>query len=159
MEDKNFIPDKLYKDIMDNVPICTVDIMFINTKRDKIILFRRMNEPLKGVYFTIGGRLLKEEEYIDCAIRQAKRELGMSVNADDLIYAGLTRDIHENSAFKSVSYDAVAILFVCEIEENNFHTAFDNQHDDKKWFPINSKSFHPFIQKRVNMTLSALKNK
>ncbi len=53
-----FIEKELYKDILRNMPIPTVDILFVNSQGE-LLLGKRNNEPLMGVYYIPGGRVNK----------------------------------------------------------------------------------------------------
>lgn len=156
---KKHIPDKIFKGILANMPVCTIDVVLLNKKKDKTLLFKRNNEPLKNVYFTIGGRALKGEILLDCAVRQAKRELNLKINPKKTIFVGVTQENHKNSIYKNVSYDSITIIFVYILEKEDVDIKFDAQHSAYKWFPVRDKSIHPHIKERIRQTLLALKNK
>src|SRR3989344_3312511 len=71
------IPDILYQEIIENVPICCVDIVVLH--KGKVLLTLRKNEPEKGKWFYQGGRLLKNEKVEDAVKRKAKEEIGIDV--------------------------------------------------------------------------------
>ena len=154
---KNYISNKIYKDIVANMPVSTVDVVLLNKKRDKTLLFKRNNEPVKNVYFTIGGRLLKGESFLHCAVRQAKYVLGLKIDPKKVFFVGVTQDFHKNSIFKGVSYHAVAVFFGYILENENIKIKFDSQHSDYKWFSVKDKTLHPHIKERIRQTLLVLK--
>lgn len=156
-KDKNFIPNKVYKDIVAHMPVSTIDIVLLNKNKDKTLLFKRNNEPVKNVYFTLGGRLLKGETFLHGAVRQAKRELGLKIDPKKAFFGGVTQDFHVNSVFEGVSYHAVAVFFGYILEDENISINFDNQHSDYKWFSVKDKNLHPHIKERLRQTLLALK--
>ena len=53
-----FIEKELYVDIIRNMPIPTVDILFLNSQNE-LLLGKRNNEPLMGIYYIPGGRVDK----------------------------------------------------------------------------------------------------
>ena len=53
-----FIEKELYKSILNCMAIPTVDILFINSKKE-LLLGKRNNEPLMGIYYIPGGRVNK----------------------------------------------------------------------------------------------------
>lgn len=159
MTKNNYIPNKVYKDIVKHMPVSTVDIVILNKNKNKTLLFKRNNEPVKNVYFTIGGRLLKGETFLHGAVRQAKCELGLKIDPKKTFFGGVTQDFHKNSVFKNVSYHAVAVFFYYVLENKNINIKFDNQHSDSKWFSIKDKKLHPHIKERIRQTLLAIKNK
>lgn len=48
-----FIEKELYMNILDCMPIPTVDILFLNSKNE-LLLGKRNNEPLKNIYYLPG---------------------------------------------------------------------------------------------------------
>ncbi len=141
------IPTKKYQGILEVMPICAVDVVFFNKDKTKTLLFKRLNEPLKGTYFSIGGRLLKNEKLEDCAVRQALREAGVQIQKDQLVLGGLQEEIHGASVFGEISYHAIDIFygFVLDKEE----IKLDDQHSDYRWFSVSDETLHPFIKTKV----------
>lgn len=154
-KDKNFIPAQTYRTIMDRMPICCVDVVFFNKDKSKTLLCKRNNEPLKGVYFTVGGRLNKNEKLIDCAMRQAKRELGLTLDPHKLFFGGIIEEPHKNSVFENVSYHDIDIFYSYVLDSETIEIKFDDQHDDYKWFniDINDESIHPWVRERIRQIL------
>lgn len=145
---KDILSKKQYKNIMEIAPIATVDVLFFNKDKTKIILFKRNNNPLKGVYFSTGGRLIKGEKIIDCAKRQAFREAGLRINKKNLTFAGVHEGVYKNSIFNNVSYHAVG-FFYAYIFNNDDTINLDSQHSSYKWFSVNDKKIHPLIKKHI----------
>ena len=150
-----YIPDKLFKEILDKMPICTVDIALFNQKKNKILLCKRSNKPLKGVFLTNGGRLLKNEQLEDCAVRQASLELGISIDKSKLIFGGVTNEITDSSIFDNVNYHNVDIFFGYILDELT-PIQLDKQHSEFKWFSIQEKEFHPFVRKIIDVLVPKL---
>ena len=71
------IEPELYKQIQQAMPIICVDLLI--HQDDRFLLLLRRNEPAKGLWWTPGGRLLKDELLVDAAHRKAKEELGIEV--------------------------------------------------------------------------------
>lgn len=136
--------------IMDVSPIACVDIVFVDAKKERTLLFLRSNEPCKGQYFTIGGRIWKGESFFETAKRKAHEELALSIDRARLIGPHVTEDIHQNSAFRDVSYHAVPIFFFYTLNvEEERHINLDTQHEHAKWFPIRCSKLHPLIKNRL----------
>lgn len=128
-------------------PICTVDVLFFNSDKTKTLLFKRTNEPLLGEYFSVGGRLHKNERLEDCAVRKAVEEIGVTIDREKLVYGGTLEELNPNSIFEGVSYHAVDFFYgyVLNDEELNL----DKQHSDKEWFSVSDESLHPFIKTKT----------
>ena len=56
------------------MPIFCID--FLIKFQNKYLLIKRKEEPLKNIYWVIGGRLMFKEKIADAAERIQKREIG-----------------------------------------------------------------------------------
>mgnify|MGYP001206105949 FL=1 len=68
------IPEKEYQKIIKSMPIFCVDFLF--KCGDKHLLIKRNEEPCKGLYWVVGGRLFHKEKIHELAERVHKREVG-----------------------------------------------------------------------------------
>ena len=78
---RKFLSGDLYgRLVRDCVVVCT-DCLIVrynpSTARKECLLVERASEPVKGVWWLPGGRLLKGETFFDAAIRKAKQETGI----------------------------------------------------------------------------------
>ena len=71
------MPKEVYGQFVDLMPIVCVDIVAQDEKNKKVILIKRDQHPLKGVYFFPGGRLIRGETFFSSAQRKLKEETGM----------------------------------------------------------------------------------
>lgn len=152
-----WLKDSLYRQYMKNSPICTVDVLFFDKSKKKILLCKRVNKPLKNKFFSIGGKLLKNESFLDGAIRQAKKELNIKLKPRELIFGGVIGEIHNNSIYKGINYHTVNVYWGCildNVKKNNFK--LDNQHTKYRWFSVKSSRFHPFIKEKMANLISKL---
>ena len=79
----DFIPKDKYRYILENIPICCVELICI--KDNKVLLVKRKNKPAKDEWWFPGGRILKREAITDAAIRKAEEEIGVSVKVNMVI--------------------------------------------------------------------------
>jgi len=70
----NYLPYKEYRKIIKTMPIFCID--FLITCKNKFLLIKREEEPLKNEYWVIGGRLMFREKIKDAAKRIQQREIG-----------------------------------------------------------------------------------
>lgn len=143
----SFIPTEKFKELLNISPICTVDVLFFNSDKTKTLLFKRTNEPLLGEYFSVGGRLFKNERLEDCAVRKAIEEIGVIIDREKLVYGGILEELNPNSIFEGASYHAVDFFYGYVLEGEEL--ILDKQHSDEKWFPVSDESLHPFIKTKV----------
>ena len=78
-----WIPDEVWSDIVEHVPIPSVDLLVVTD--DGLLLAKRQNEPAKGEWFVPGGRIHKGESLEEAVHRVAREELGVDVVIDEEI--------------------------------------------------------------------------
>lgn len=71
------IPPLEYNKIVDLMPILCVDVIIRSSDGEKVILVKRNNEPRKGEWWVIGGRVLKGETLEQAVARKMWEEAGI----------------------------------------------------------------------------------
>ena len=151
------IEDKLYKEIVKNIIIQTVDIVFLNSK-NQILLWLRENNPLKWVYYLPWWRRNKNERILDSAKRKSKEELWIDISTNKLKFLGVYDDIYNNSMYKNIWTHCSPIIYAYKLsseEEKNIKN--DSQHSEFKFFDLNDESLHKMVKERI-LNLDILKN-
>ena len=64
-----------FKTVIENAPLVSIDLCLVWD--GQVLLGKRTNEPLKGEWFTPGGRIHKNETWQDALLRIVKAELGL----------------------------------------------------------------------------------
>jgi len=147
----NLIDNDLYSKILYNVPIVTVDIIIYDKSGTNILLFKRKNEPIKDVYYTIGGRIMKNESLNNASQRKLKEEIG--VTNVNLTYCGVIEEIFPNSMYDKISSHCINFLYKYVLDDyNNVEIKLDCQHSEYKWFSIQDKELHPYITKKIDIS-------
>jgi len=129
----NYIEKDLYKTIIENVIILCTDILV--RYKNKYVLLRRAQEPVKNVLWPIGGRIKQGETALESATRKLKEELGI-INFKPLKVLGYYEDHYTANAFKdNTDYYTLSIVFETEIESiddlNVDYTSIDFELQDK----------------------------
>ena len=75
-----FLPREFYRKIAGAMPILCVDVILRNRKGEYLLL-KRLNEPKKGRWWPVGGRVLRGENLTAAARRKVREEAGFSVKA------------------------------------------------------------------------------
>lgn len=148
------VPKDIYKILMEFSPMCTVDIIFFNPERTRVLLGRRVNAPYQGLLYTFGGRLRKNETLEEAAVRVAKNEIGITVAQNDVTFGGLDNEISDSSVISGINYHAVALYFAGIIPEDTRIT-LDAQHSEYRWVAVDDATIHPSIQPRIRTALRA----
>ena len=89
------IPDALYRQIVELMPILCVDLLIVH--EGKYLLVKRKREPAKGLWWPPGGRVWKGETIENAARRKAKEEIGVQVRI--IAPLGYYEDSWRDSAF------------------------------------------------------------
>jgi colanic acid biosynthesis protein WcaH len=148
------IPLERYRTAMEDMPIVTIDVLFLNPEKTKILLGRRINEPYAGKFYSFGGRLFKNEALLDAARRIAKEEVGIALAPDDLTFHGIVNEINPSSIFEGVNYHTVDVYFVCTITDEAVTP--DSQHSEMQWFSVDDPDLHPNVKARIKGGLQSL---
>ena len=151
----------IFKTIVKNTPLVSVDLCLVSQK--KILLCKRKNEPLKGIWFTPGGRIFKNETWQHSLLRIAKLELGLKdVSVDSFHLMGVWDHFYNNSAIDEqtsthyVNLPHYALFDQCPV------ITLDSQHEAFEWFDLsvvaNGSFFHSYMRGYAKWLTSELDN-
>jgi len=109
---KNKISNDLYKQILENMPICCIDMVIYH--EDKILLILRNQNPEKGKWWLPGGRILKGESLIEAVKRKTKEETGLEV--DIIRFLGVEEYKSKKTNFEDIKTGTHSIVNVYLVE-------------------------------------------
>ena len=140
-----YLKGEVFKTIINNTPLISVDLIVKN--RDKVLLGKRVNKPAQGYWFTLGGRVLKNES-IERAIERIKKdELGIIVDCNPK-FLGVFEHLYEDSIFEGVSTHYLNLGY--ELEVSSLEDLPTEQHDDYRWFGLEelmqSSEVHHYVK-------------
>lgn len=84
-----FIPEEVYKQVHQSVPIICHDALV--DYNQNILLVNRLEKPAQGVLSPIGGRALRGVPLIESMLKKIKNETNLDVKPEDLTMLGMTR--------------------------------------------------------------------
>ena len=146
----SWIPDKIYKEFLKNMPVCTVDVLLFDEKNEKILLFKRKNKPAKGYYYSLGGRLWKNKDFDEMAKIQIKKEIGIKINKKKLFGGMVMSEKFKDSIFSGVSTHTINIFFGYNLsKEEEKRIILDGQHEKGGWLKKDDKLIHPFVKEKI----------
>ncbi len=142
--DPRYIENDLYLKIVENMPIPCVDLLVI--AEDKFVLGKRVNEPGKGEWYPLGGRVYKKETLLDAVVRKMKEELGLTIKTSDATFLTTIESIFEGDTIDKDrhSINAVYVVRFPKIPECSFDK---KQSTELKWFSEIDNEWHPYIKK------------
>jgi len=151
-----------FKVVIKNTPLVSIDLCLICN--GQILLGKRHNEPLKGIWFTPGGRIHKNETWQDALLRIAEVELGLSgIAVEGFSLMGMWDHFYNNSAIdQNTSTHYVNLPHYAEFKSKP-QIALDDQHGEFKWFDLsvvsNDEKFHLNIRNYATWLLNNMDNR
>ena len=139
------LSDQIFKTVVDSTPLVSIDILL--KKDNKVLLGRRVNKPAQGYFFSIGGRINKNETIDNAMARVALNELNIYLKSTPE-FIGVFEHFYDDSMYENVSTHYVNLAYEYEVEEiPNLPT---EQHSEYQWFSIDalleSKQVHKYTK-------------
>lgn len=138
----------MYKTYLRHFPLLAVDVLFFDAAMKRTLLFKRNNEPLRGKYFSMGGRLAKNEPMLDAAARKAKEETGILIDKKKLFFGGIQEEMYVTSIFPSVDTHSVVVYFGYILNSDK-KIMLDTQHSMAKWFSVSDAKLQPRVKSKI----------
>ena len=137
--------DRIFNTVVDSTPLVSIDILL--KKDNKVLLGRRVNKPAQGYFFSIGGRINKNETIDNAMARVALNELNIYLKSTPE-FIGVFEHFYDDSMYENVSTHYVNLAYEYEVEEiPNLPT---EQHSEYQWFSIDalleSKQVHKYTK-------------
>ncbi|UOD35869.1 NUDIX domain-containing protein [Deferribacteraceae bacterium V6Fe1] len=138
----------IFKLVVQNSPLVSIDFLVVNNNR--YLLGKRKNPPANGFYFTVGGRIFKNEKIEDAQRRILKEELNIN---DEITsrskFLGVFEHFYDDSIFGnniSTHYVNLAYLVGIKIPDN----LPDVQHSEYVWFTkdeiMKNEKIHNYVK-------------
>jgi len=150
-----------FRTVIENTPLVSIDLCLVCD--DQVLLGRRTNEPLKGEWFTPGGRIHINETWQDALLRIAEVELGLSgIAVEDFALMGVWDHFYGNSAVdQDLSTHYVNLPHYAEFKSKPDIT-LDDQHAEFQWFDLSvvswGEKFHPYMRNYTSWLLNKIGN-
>ena len=139
------LDDQIFKTVVDSAPLISIDILI--KKGNKILLGKRVNKPAQGYFFSIGGRINKNETIYNAMTRVALNELNIDLKSTPE-FIGVFEHFYNDSMYENVSTHYVNIAYEYEIEE--IPDLPTEQHSEYQWFTVdellNSDQVHKYTK-------------
>jgi len=139
------LDDQIFKTVVDSAPLVSIDILL--KKDNKVLLGRRVNKPAQDYFFSIGGRVNKNETIDSAMARIAKNELNIELKYAPKFIC-MFEHFYDDSMYENVSTRYVNLAYEYEAEE--VLDLLTEQHSEYKWFTIDelleSKQVHKYTK-------------
>ena len=150
-----------FKTVIENTPLVSIDLCLICN--GQILLGKRSNEPLKGTWFTPGGRIHKNETWQGALLRIAEVELGLSgIAVEDFSLMGVWDHFYNNSALdQNTSTHYVNLPHYAGFQSEPEIT-LDDQHAEFEWFDLSvvadDEKFHRYMRQYASWLIKKMDN-
>ena len=151
-----------FKTVIENAPLVSIDLCLVCD--GQVLLGKRANEPLKGEWFTPGGRIHKNETWQHALLRIVKAELGLcDIAVEDFSLMGVWDHFYNNSALdENTSTHYVNLPHYAGFKSKP-QIALDDQHGEFKWFDLsvvsNDEKSHLYIRNYASWLLNNMDNR
>ena len=122
-----FIPEEEYKELIKKMPIFCGDFLIFAEK--KYLLIKRKVQPVKDVYWVIGGRLRHNETMTQLAERVQMQEIGVSFS--DFKIIGFSNYFFPDVPDARATHTPT-LLHIVPVKKM-FEPKIDNKHTDYIW--------------------------
>lgn len=139
---------KNFQKVISSTPLVSIDLCLVY--RGSLLLGKRTNEPLKGIWFTPGGRIMKNEKWEDCIERIAIKELGLNLDYKVFKLMGVWNHFYETSMVsQNISTHYVNLPHMCSLDRLP-DILMDDQHEEMRWFELTdialSNNHHDYMK-------------
>ena len=157
-----FLSADLYDAVMHQLPVPTADVLVLSSDLRRTLLFNRTNKPVQHVFYSLGGRILKNEHIRTTAMRKLTKELprlGAMTTASELVLGGVMEEIFSDSAFDDTNSHCVNSVFGLvlkggsELEDELIAAKHDSQSTRAAWFAVDDPALHPYIHQKLALLL------
>ena len=148
-----------FKSVIENTPLVSIDLCLVSD--GQVLLGKRTNEPLKGEWFTPGGRIHKNETWRNALLRIAEAELGLiCIAVENFSLVGMWDHFYSNSALdQNISTHYVNLPHYAEFKSKP-DIASDDQHGEFQWFDLkvvsSDEKFNPYIRNYASWLLNKI---
>ena len=131
-EDSDFIPSKLYDQIMRLMPIVSVEAVI--QIEGALLFLRRKNEPAKGEWWFAGGRIKKGESLEETLRREIKEETELEIKDYRLVnvYSRVFPERHD-----------ITIVYLCKCKKGEI--VLNDEHSEYGLFSGIPVGLHPYL--------------
>ncbi len=141
---RKFLPEDLYGRLVRDCVVFCVDIVLVRTTMEgkkECLLVKRSSEPVKGVWWWPGGRMLKGETFFDAAKRKASQETGLG-NVECVQVLGIWNTFFPTSNWDTETQkgtQTVNAIVLVELQGVGEEIALDETSEDSRWISLDPK--------------------
>lgn len=137
---RKFLPSQLYGQLVQDCVVCCVDCLLVRRRNGtkECLLILRSSEPVKGVWWLPGGRLLKGETFFAAAKRKAQQETGLT-NVTPIQVLGVWNTFFPTSNWDtptSKGTQTVNPIVLVELNDDGAEVKLDDTSEEWRWISL-----------------------
>lgn len=137
----NFIPQKLYNQIIKNIPFVCIDLVVYRDvmkngvlDHKEVLFIKRKDKPVQGCWWVVGGRMHMFEKFDDGAKRILQAETGIK-EVKELASCGAASTIFDDSPANTPIH---SINFVYKAKVKSRKVTLDSHSSEYKWVRLDA---------------------
>ena len=140
---------QIFQTIIQNTPLISIDLI-VKNHQGQVLLGKRNNPPAQNFWFVPGGRIRKNETFIDAFKRITLQELGNNFSLSDARFIAPYQHFYADSIFTDrISTHYVVLAYQLIVDDKLLDLPLE-QHNQYHWFDINEllldKQVHQFTK-------------
>ncbi|MEP4053476.1 MAG: GDP-mannose mannosyl hydrolase [Litorimonas sp.] len=122
-----------FAQVIQATPLVSIDFV-IRNPGGECLLGLRKNEPAKGFWFNLGGRILKNETIENAQARIFHEETGLQLERDTLKFLSVSDHIYQTNVFRNPNFGTHYVCVTYEITlDSSAIPKTDAQHCSYQW--------------------------
>lgn len=142
------ISNDKFKIVIKNTPLVSIDFIIENNE-GKFLLGKRVNKPAYGYWFTLGGRIFKNERIGNAIKRLSLKEFNLEVTQEMLKFQGIYEHFYDNSFVDdAISTHYVVLAYHLKMISNI--SLPTQEHSEYRYFSkdelLEHNDVHPYVK-------------
>ncbi len=142
------ISNDKFKIVVENTPLVSIDFIIENDEGN-YLLGKRVNKPAESFWFTLGGRIFKDETIREAIKRLSLKEFNIEITQEMLQFYGIYEHFYDNSFVDdAISTHYVVLAYHLKMI-SNFSLPTD-EHSDYRYFSkdelLEHSNVHPYVK-------------
>jgi ADP-ribose pyrophosphatase YjhB (NUDIX family) len=140
-DSRKFLSSDLYGKLVRDCVVCCVDCLIVRRTKaggKECLLVLRSSDPVKGVWWLPGGRLLKGETFFAAAKRKAQQETGLA-DVTPIQVLGVWNTFFPTSAWDTSTENGtqtVNEIVLVEVDETGADVKLDDTSEEWRWIGL-----------------------